>query len=153
MKATKLLWNYSCTIVQVIFELMSITVDPSVIIAVVLNEPSKPSLLEITRRQEMNSAPSLGWEVGNALSALCKRGRISIDQASDALSTFQMIPLRLAEIDISSSLTLAARNGIYAYDAYIIECARKYRTPLLTLDNLQRGVAESLGVDTIEIQS
>ena len=132
---------------------MRITVDPSVVMAVLLNEPGKPAILKITQGSEMNSAPSMGWEVGNALSALCRRGRLTIDQAADAMSAFLMIPLRMAEIDISKALTLAGREQIYAYDAYIIECARKYRTPLLTLDNGQRRVAEGMGIDIIEIPS
>src|SRR5690606_1631484 len=60
---------------------LDITADTSAIMAVVLNEFSKPKLLQQTRGAEMVSAPTLPWEVGNSLSALFKRKRIDLDQA------------------------------------------------------------------------
>jgi predicted nucleic acid-binding protein len=119
--------------------------------AVILNEPSKPRLLEQTRDSELVSAPTLPWEVGNSLTALFKRARIDLNQAKRALKSFRDIPLRLAEIDLQASVELAKEHDIYAYDAYILECARKYRAPLLSLDGPQRRVAIKLGIDVLEV--
>lgn len=130
---------------------MEITVDTSAIMAVILNEPSKPKLLEQTRDAELVSAPTLPWEVGNSLTALFKRARIDLDQAKGALRFFGGIPVRLAEIDLETSVEMAKEQGIYAYDAYMLECARKYRTPLLSLDGPQRQVAISLGIEVLEV--
>ena len=130
---------------------MDITIDPSAILAVLLNEPSKSILLEQTQGAELHSAPSLPWEVGNALTALLKRRRIDVSQAKRALDAFRRIPVRLVEIDLERTLELAADHDIYAYDAYIIECARQHATPLLSLDRRQCEVAAGVGVEVVEV--
>ncbi len=132
---------------------MDLTVDASVVMAVILNEPSKPKLLEATGGAELISAPSLPWEIGNALSALFKRRRIDMAQAELALESFQRIPVRLPSLEIASSVVLAERHDVYAYDAYVIECARRYQTPLLSLDRRQCEVARAEGVATLEVDS
>ena len=132
---------------------MDLTVDASVVMAVILNEPSKPELLEATRGAELISAPSLPWEVGNALSALFKRRRIDVAQAELALESFRQVPVRLPSLEIESSVVLAERHDVYAYDAYVIECARRYQTPLLSLDRRQCEVARSEGIATLEVDS
>ena len=132
---------------------MDLTVDASVVMAVILNEPSKTKLLEATRGDELISAPSLPWEVGNALSALFKRRRIDMAQAELALESFRKIPIRLPQLEIESSVALAERHDVYAYDAYVVECARRYQTPLLSLDRRQCEVARSEGIDTVEVDS
>ena len=71
---------------------MEVTVDASVIMAVILNEPSKPGLLRATKGTELVSPPSLPWEVGNALSALFKRRRIDEAEAELALESSSQIP-------------------------------------------------------------
>lgn len=132
---------------------MDLTIDASVVMAVILNEPSKPRLLEATRGAELISAPSLPWEVGNALSALFKRRRIDLAQAELALESFRQVPVRLPSLEIESSVVLAERHDVYAYDAYVIECARRYQTPLLSLDRRQCEVARSEGIATLEVDS
>ena len=132
---------------------MDLTVDASVVMAVILNEPSKPKLLEATRGAELISAPSLPWEVGNALSALFKRRRIDMAQAELALESFRQVPVRLPSLEIESSVVLAERHDVYAYDAYVIECARRYQTALLSLDRRQCEVARSEGIATLEVDS
>jgi predicted nucleic acid-binding protein len=130
---------------------MEITVDTSAIMAVLLNEPSKERLREQTRGAELVSAPTLPWEVGNGLSALFKRRRLDLDQAMTALMSFRQIPLRLGEIELEVAVKLANEQDIYACDACILECARKYRTPLLSLDGSQTRIARGLGIEVLEL--
>jgi predicted nucleic acid-binding protein len=59
--------------------------------------------------------------------------------------------VRLAEIDLEASVELAREQEIYAYDAYMLECARKYRTPFLSLDGPQRQIAIKLGIEVLEV--
>jgi predicted nucleic acid-binding protein len=132
---------------------VEISVDTSVIIAVILNEPTKPRLLDVTLDAELQSAPSLPWEVGNALSALFKRGSLNLQQARKALDSFVAIPVRLADIDLEGAVEIADAFNIYAYDAYILECARRYRTPLLSLDGPQCEVARKLGIEVLEVDA
>jgi predicted nucleic acid-binding protein len=97
------------------------------------------------------SAPTLPWEIGNGLSALFKRKRLDLEQAKMALKSFHKIPLRLGDIDPEVAVELANEQDIYAYDAYVLECARKYRTPLLSLDGSQRRIARRLGIEVLEV--
>lgn len=130
---------------------MDLTVDTSVVMAVILNEPSKSGLVDVARGAELLAAPSLHWEVGNALSALLKRRRIDLGQAEAALESYKSIPIRLAEVVLRPSVSLSAKHGVHAYDAYVIECARRYQTPLLSLDRGQCDVARSEGIEVVEV--
>ena len=49
--------------------------------------------------------------------------------------------------------TKAHDHGIYAYDAYVLECARRYATPLLSLDAPQCELARKLGIQVLEVES
>jgi len=130
---------------------MEITVDTSVIMAVLLNEPSKPRLLELTEDRELVSAPTLPWEVGNSLTALFKRDRLDLDQAQAVLKSYEQIPVRLVEVDLKTCVTMAREQGMYAYDAYMLECARRQRSPFLSLDRAQVQVARKLGIEVLEV--
>jgi hypothetical protein len=62
--------------------------------------------------------------------------RIVDDDASahKGLSIFDNIPLRYIKPDFVKALKISKRTDIYAYDAYVLECAIKQRALLLTLD-------------------
>jgi predicted nucleic acid-binding protein len=128
-----------------------VTVDTSVVLAVVLNEPSKARLLELTQGAELLSPATLPWEVGNALSALFKRARLDLSQAERAVASYSQIAVRLVDVDLGSSVQLAHDRSICAYDAYVLECARRYGAPLLTLDAPQGEVARRLGITVLEL--
>ena len=130
---------------------MEYTVDASAVLAVILNEPSRARLLEVTQGVELVSAPTLPWEVGNALSALLRRAQLGLDQARAALESFERIALRLADVDLGAAVELAEKHRMYAYDAYVLECARRHRTPLLSLDGPQREVGRRMGLEVVEV--
>lgn len=48
-------------------------------------------------------------------------------------------------------MALAAELGIYAYDAYYLQCARQYRSPLLSLDGGLLSAARGARVQTMEV--
>jgi predicted nucleic acid-binding protein len=82
---------------------------------------------------------------------MLKRERITLEQASLALSYYLSLPIRFVEIELEESLKIARKLNIYAYDAYLIRCAEKYRSPLLTLDQSLRFHAKYYGIETIEV--
>lgn len=109
-------------------------IDTSAVIAVIADEPEREALIKCTRGTSLIAPPSVHWEIGNALSAMFRRRRISLAQALKAISAYQQIPIRFVDIELDESLKIADDLDIYAYDAYLIQAALKYRSPLLTLD-------------------
>jgi predicted nucleic acid-binding protein len=89
--------------------------------------------------------------MGNAFSAMLKRNRIDIIQAQSCLNAYREIPIKYYEVNLEQSLNLVAQLKIYAYDAYLIQCARQSNTSLLTLDNGLRLAAKSLGIEVLEL--
>lgn len=102
---------------------MAIVVDTSVILAVVLNEPGKSALIRLTTGAELLAPVSLHWEIGNALSSLFKRRRITEAEGQQALDEYQKIPIRFLDVPLDEALHVAAQHRIYAYDAYFLVCA------------------------------
>jgi len=89
--------------------------------------------------------------MGNAFSAMIKRGRVSLENAIACLKAYTEIPLRLVEVDLIQSLALVEAHRIYAYDAYLLACAMRFASPLLTLDKALQTVADRLGIRVLEI--
>lgn len=130
---------------------MNIVVETSVIIGVLMNEKSKPKLIKMTKGEELIAPSSLHWEIGNAFSAMFKRKRIELDLAKEALDYYLMIPIRFVDVDLFKSLEIAKKYNIYAYDAYFLECARQYNSPLITLDDGLKNIANQMSINFIEV--
>lgn len=130
---------------------MEIVIDTSVIIATIADEPEKEALVQATRGSDLIAPPSVHWEFGNAFSAMLKRRRISLEQALEAIDIYRQIPIRLANVELDESLSIAAEGNIYAYDAYLLRCALKYQATLLSLDKNLLKTARAMGVNVIEV--
>lgn len=129
---------------------MNIVVDTSVIIAVIADEPERELLIERTRMANLLAPPSVHWEVGNAFSAMLRRGRTTLEAVQQALAIYADVPIRFVPLELEEALQLAGSLKLYAYDAYLLACARRYRAPLLTLDVSLRSQAASAGVAVLE---
>jgi predicted nucleic acid-binding protein len=130
---------------------MQVVIDPSAILAVLLNEPEREALIRATASSVLITPASTPWEIGNALIAGLRRRRLSPDDVSAAWDSFEEISLRFVEVDIPRALVSAARHGLYAYDAYVLEAAEARRVPLLTLDQTLAHVATQAGVALLEL--
>ena len=129
---------------------MDIVIDASAIIAVIANEPERDALIELTAGADLIAPPSIPWEIGNAFSAMLKRRRISLEQAVRAMEIYRTIPIRLVEVELEEALRFADRLNVYAYDAYLLRCAERYRAPLLSLDRGLLAAAAGLGLAILE---
>ncbi len=129
---------------------MRVLADTNAFLAVALDEPEKPWLLDATKGVGLAAPAVLPYEVGNALSALVKRRRLGADAAAAAWQVIRSIPVELVEVDIPASLLLATDLGIYAYDAYFLQCAIQLKCPLLTLDRTMARVARALMIRLVE---
>ena len=130
---------------------MKLVVDTSIIIAVIAGEAIKPKLIDLTRDATVVVPPSVDWEIGNAFSAMLKRGRITLAQALDAIAIYQEIDLEIAEVSLVEAIRLASRFNIYAYDGYILQCAIENNLPLMSLDRDMLTIANRAGIRTIEV--
>ncbi len=129
-----------------------LVIDTSAVLAVLLNEPTRSVLIRAAEGYGLVGAPSLPWEVGNALVAAVRRSRLSAAAVGQAWASYQTVPVRLAEIDAGQALEIAVELGLYAYDAYVLETARAERLPLLTLDGGLARAAHRLGLRLVEFE-
>jgi predicted nucleic acid-binding protein len=141
---------YNCTSKEAALELV---VDTSVLIAVLTGEPTRDRLIGRTQGAELVAPGSVHWEVGNAFSALLKRRRLKLPQVQAALMAYAQIPIRFVDVELAAALELADRFGLYAYDAYLMACARRQRAPLLTLDARLGRAAKEAGVELMEVSA
>ena len=131
---------------------MKITIDTSALIAVILNEPEKSSILDLTKGVQLLSPESVHWEIGNAFSAMIKRERILLQLAQQGVKEYQNIPIKFINVDVFSTMELVEQFKMYAYDAYLIKCSMQTDTPLLTLDKGLINVAKSVGIQVLEMK-
>jgi len=130
---------------------MYLTLDTSALIAVVGNESTKHKIVELTAGFSLCAPASVHWEVGNAFSAMFKRRKLSLELAKQALAVYREIPIKFIDVPLEKTLDIANSQNIYAYDAYLIQCAQQTSTSLLTLDNELKATAERMGIPILEI--
>lgn len=130
---------------------MNIVVDTSALIAVLIDEASKPTIVEATQGCALTAPGSVHWEIGNAFSAMFKKKRITLEKAERAIRVYKTIPLRFVDIDIDEAVKMAKKMNIYAYDAYLLQCAIKHKAPLITLDNNLKRLAVQEHITIVEI--
>ena len=130
---------------------MDIVIDTSALIAVIVGEPERNDLIEITKGNTLIGPGAIPWEIGNAFSAMFKRSRLTIEEAQKGLSIFHTIPLRYIEPDFVKVLELSKQTNMYAYDVYFLDCAIRHRAPLLTLNKKLKASAQNINGETMEV--
>ncbi|HOH28288.1 MAG TPA: type II toxin-antitoxin system VapC family toxin [Candidatus Hydrogenedentes bacterium] len=129
---------------------MVIVADTNVFLAAALDEPERPWIIESTTGHELAAPQVLPYEIGNAIVAMGKKGKLKPAEVLTCWDAVQEIPVELRSIDLRSALNIATRFGIYAYDAYFLECALSLRAPLLTLDRRMKRIARELSIMVLE---
>lgn len=132
---------------------MYLTIDTSALIAVIGNETTKDQIIEITNGYILYAPLSVHWEIGNAFSAMFKRQQVTLELAKLGLKAYQEIPIKFIDVPLEQTLEVSDRLNIYAYDAYLIQCAQKTNSPLLSLDNGLKKAAKKLGIHVLEVVS
>jgi predicted nucleic acid-binding protein len=130
---------------------MDIVVDTSALLAVIVGEPERERIIAHTAGHVLIGPEAIPWEVGNAFSAMMKQHRLSLDETHKGLVVFQSIPIRYVKVDLANALTMASQEGMYAYDAYFLDCAARHAAPLLTLDRGLMRAARNVGIHILEI--
>ena len=130
---------------------MLVVIDTSAVIAVILAEPERPAIIAATKGHALIGPGSISWEIGNAFSAMLKQRRLRVEKAQRAMTIFNTIPIRYVSVDMNDALSCADQTGMYAYDAYFLDCAARHAAPLLTLDGALQRAARKVGVTLVEI--
>ncbi|MBO6622239.1 MAG: type II toxin-antitoxin system VapC family toxin [Balneola sp.] len=130
---------------------MNIVIDTSAIIAVLINERSKKSIIRTVAGCTLIAAQSIDAEIGNAISAMFKRKRINLIQAEKVIMNYNQIAIRKEKIRILDAIKLSLELNIYAYDAYVLDTALKFKAPVLTLDKELERKAQELNIEILEI--
>ncbi len=130
---------------------MDIVIDTSALLAVIVAEPERGRIIELTAGQTLIGPGSIPWEIGNAFSAMVKQRRLGLVEVQEGLRIFESIPLRLVKIDMKKALSIAGEAKTYAYDAYFIDCAVRLSAPLLSLDGGLKRAALKFGVQILEV--
>ena len=131
---------------------MYVTIDTSALIAVIGNEDEKGKIIKATEGYSLYAPISVHWEIGNAFSAMFKRRKLTIEQAQQALEAYREIPIKFVDVALEQTLIICNKLNIYAYDAYLLQCALITNTSLLTLDRRLSVKAEELGIKRLEIK-
>lgn len=129
----------------------NVLIDTSALIAVIANEPEKKKLIKVVEGCSLIAPKSVYWEIGNAFSAMLKRERVTLKQVERALMVFNEIPVRYVDVDLRESVVIANQHRIYAYDAYLLASAMRYKAPLLTLDRQMVRMAMEMCIDVLEV--
>ncbi|OGP56400.1 MAG: hypothetical protein A2Y65_11375 [Deltaproteobacteria bacterium RBG_13_52_11] len=128
---------------------MDIVSDASAFLAVALNEADREWVIEKTSGCGIISPEVLPYEIGNALIAVKRKGRLTDREVLWAFDVAQSIAVRLVSVKIHDALRIATRFNIYAYDAYYVECCLENRLPLMSLDERMCEVARKLGIKVV----
>ena len=124
----------------------SLVVDTSVVLAVALGEPEKQKLIRATKGVALLTPASMKWEIGNALSVMFKKKRLTLNEAKKVWDICTDIPLQYVDVDPVKSLEISFEGDLYAYDAYMIACCLERKASLLTLDQILSKKAASFNV-------
>ncbi len=130
---------------------MEIVIDTSALISVIVGEPERKRIIEVTTGNTLIAPGSIQWEIGNAFSAMFKQKRLTLTEAEKGISIFKGIPIRYIDPDFIKALKISKQANIYAYDAYFLECAIRYKAPLLTLDRKLMASAQIFNVETLGV--
>ena len=130
---------------------MEIVIDTSALVSVIVGEPERERIIELTKGNTLIGPGSIPWEIGNAFSAMFKQKRLTLAEAEKGISIFASIPLRYIQPDFLKVLKLSKQGNMDAYDAYFLDCAIRHKAPLLTLDRKLLTSAQNLNVEIMEV--
>jgi predicted nucleic acid-binding protein len=129
---------------------VEIVSDASAFLAVAVNETDREWVVEKTAGCSVIAPEVLPHEVGNALVAMKRKGRLNDREILRAFDISQRIAVRLVPVKIREAMRLAIRFNIYAYDAYYLQCCIENKSSLLTLDGRMGGIARTLAIEVVE---
>ena len=133
---------------------MPMVLDNSVVCGWLLENQATPYSDAIAQRLQDDQAvapPLLRLEYANVLRTACKRGRLTAQQAQDAIAQLAELPVEIdAELpDAAQLLALAVRYDLSSYDATYLDLALRRQLPVATQDVALAQAARLSGVGVV----
>ncbi|MDX8376637.1 MAG: type II toxin-antitoxin system VapC family toxin [Mariprofundales bacterium] len=82
-----------------------------------------------------------------------KRKSLNIKMAKLALAAYREIPIKFIDVPLEQTLEISHALNIYAYDAYLIQCAQLTSTSVLTIDKGLKSAAKKMGINILEFKN
>jgi predicted nucleic acid-binding protein len=130
---------------------MKLALDTSVVIALLASDEERESILEKIAGHDFICSESITPELGNAVSAMFKRGRITLKQGLAMVDGFLQLDIHQVSFNLQRALEISHSYHLYAYDAYVLECAERLNIGVITLDSRMNDVARQLEIPVIEV--
>ena len=133
---------------------MPMILDNSVVCGWLLESQATAYSDAIAQRLQDDHAvapPLLRLEYANVLRTACKRGRLTAQQAQDAIAQLAEVPVEIdAELpDAGQLLALALRYDLSSYDAAYLDLALRRQLPVATQDVALAQAARLAGVGVV----
>ena len=128
---------------------MEIMLDACAIVAVIVKEPERDVVIELTKDAMLVSPNVVSFEIANALTKMMKKKIIEREHMINAFNYYKRIPIKNVEINFENAFEIAWNYKIYAYDACYLEAAKRFNLPLLTFDSNMVKIAQELGINIL----
>lgn len=133
---------------------MAFVLDNSVVCGWLLQSQATEYSAAVSRRmaQERAVAPALLiWEYTNVLRTACKRGRLTAQDAQQAIAFLKRLPIDIDTDapDAAMLFALALRHDLSSYDAVYLELALRLQLPIATSDTDLAAAARVAGVGVL----
>ncbi|TWT21082.1 type II toxin-antitoxin system VapC family toxin [Luteimonas marina] len=134
---------------------MPFVLDNSVVSGWLLKRQGTAYADTVARRLQEGRAvvpPLLRHEYANVLRTACKLGRLTAQQAQDAIADLATLPLDIDQDvpDAGQLLALALRYDLTSYDATYLDLALRRQLPIATQDAALAQAARLAGVGVVE---
>jgi predicted nucleic acid-binding protein len=128
---------------------MEMILDASAIMAVIVKEPEREMVIQLTKGAIIVSPNMVSYEIANGLTKMMKKKVIEKERMINAFSYYKRIPIKQIEVDFEKALEIAWDYKIYSYDACYLESAKRLGLPLLTFDSSMARIGKELGINII----
>ncbi len=130
---------------------MAFVLDNSVVCGWLLRDQATDYTEAIAERIaiERAIAPALlTLEYTNVLRTACKRGRLTAQDAQQALAALKRLPIEIDmdKVDAGQLLALALRHNLSSYDAAYLELGLRLQLPIATQDAELANAARLAGI-------
>jgi predicted nucleic acid-binding protein len=134
-----------------------IVLDASVALAWCFEDEHSPVADDVADRLQTERAivPAIWpFEVGNALLAAVRRGRLEAADRPDLMNLLSALPIEIEPISLAQAIgpvaDIAGAGRLSTYDAAYVELAHRLALPLATLDARLAAAAREVGVRLVE---